>query len=66
MTGYGIELQIPVQIYERKRLSMIHNIHYDICAMLISLFSIIFVIFKKGIQKSKINCTLQNDLTTVK
>ena len=32
---------------------MIHNIHYDICAMLISLFSIIFVIFKKGIQKSK-------------
>ena len=32
---------------------MIYNVHYDICAMVISLFSIIFVIFKKGMRKKQ-------------
>lgn len=33
--------------------SMIYNIHYDICAMIISLFSILFVIVKKGFKKKQ-------------
>ena len=32
---------------------MIYNIHYDICALVISLFSIIFVIFRKGIRNKQ-------------
>ena len=32
---------------------MIYNIHYDICALVISLFSIIIVIFRKGIRNKQ-------------
>lgn len=32
---------------------MIYNIHYDVCAMIISLFSILFVVVKKGFRKKQ-------------
>ena len=32
---------------------MIYNVHYDVCAMVISLFATVFIIFKKGIGKKQ-------------